>query len=259
MSYSAPESPLRFFPPSRNLILNENTVLTPSSEIATLPFTNLLDTERSAVSSFDDVADENLVIDLGSAHSVNTAILINTNLTALADVDIQGHTANLWTSPDVDHQMTYNSRLMILSFTPATKRYWRFRFQDPTNTASGIQVGKIFLGTYSAPSRNFKYGIRKTLIDLTEKSRVQGGQKYSNLKPLIYRIACDFRHESADVAILKAVFEEVGIGQPLYIAFDYDNAPNDETYYGEMESLIETSKIVKGIYDVAGFVFEENA
>ena len=177
--------------------------------------------------------DEYLVGDLGSAKIISAAIIRGHNLQSGATLQLQGHTADVWTSPDAAENMTYGADLMgIIDNAYDALRWWRLYYADIDNADGYIWNGRIFLGDGFQPATNFSNQPHsRTPIDPSLMKESEGGQEASIQLPHFDTWTYSFRVKgSTEMGYFKAMFDEVGTSKGLFIAEDPDNFPAD-CYY----------------------------
>lgn len=211
-----------------NLIDAASVVITETSEVSTLPSSNVAHEFRELPwRTGTSVALEAVVFDLGSAQAVTSVIVLDHTLTAGDSlIKIQGHTSDSWATPDVDETLTWSSGAIAKVFSSASKRYWRFTF---TKSAAGVSrdIGRIFLGTYYTTEDEPDYdGYSKETDDLSRKLKTLGGQTYTEDLPQFDKIKVEFSHipnsmqtslETYIAAVKESVshFIQVGTSAPF--------------------------------------------
>jgi len=103
-----------------------------------------------------DTGSVELVCDTGLPQGVpvDTIAILGHNLTTSALVQVQGSNDNFATPPRITFNMMVERDNMYyiaptLPTSAGQNRYWKFIFQDPTNTAGFIKVGTILFGASS--------------------------------------------------------------------------------------------------------------
>jgi hypothetical protein len=222
---------MRFF--YDNLIDASGVAFTASSAHTNLPATNVANEHRKRVwRTGTSTAAETLVIDLGSAQSVTSIILLDHTLTA-ADtlIKIQGHTSDSWGAPDVNETLTWASRTISKTFSSATKRYWRLIF---TKSAAGEtrDIGRIFLGTYYDTTEQPDYdGYDDSLNDPSRKSKSLAGQTYVDVLEKFGSLSVAFSDVgNTQVESLKTIFESVGQSVSFFVQAQTTSPLNDIWY-----------------------------
>jgi hypothetical protein len=137
-----------FSRPSDNLLSAATVTLAAGSALAGYPLSNL-NVGAWAVPFKAAETTIDIRIDLGSAQALGWVILGNTNLTVAAS--LQGHTSDVWTSPDISTAFAIPTKSPRAIFTSpyvsnlAAKRYWRIVI---TSNATPVVIGELgMLGT----------------------------------------------------------------------------------------------------------------
>lgn len=181
-----------------NLIDAASVVITETSEVSTLPSSNVAHELRGKVwRTGTSVALEAVVFDLGSAMAVTSCIVLDHTLTAGDSlIRIQGHTADSWGAPSFSQTFTYAADILSAIFASQSYRYWRFTF---TKSAAGESrdVGRIFLGTFYSTEEDPDYdGLDIAEEDLSRKQMSLGGQEYTEQLDRWRTVKCQFTHIS---------------------------------------------------------------
>lgn len=181
-----------------NLIDDSDVVISETSEVSTLPSSNVAHELRGKVwRTGTSVALEAVVFDLGSAQAVTACIILDHTITSGDSlIRIQGNTADSWGAPAFSQTITYAADIMSAVFASQSYRYWRFTF---TKSAAGESrdVGRIFLGTYYETEEAPDYdGLDIAENDLSRSQMSIGGQEYTELLDGWRAIKCDFTHIS---------------------------------------------------------------
>jgi hypothetical protein len=112
-----------------------------------------------------------LVIDLGSAQSVDCAALISTSIPAAASVQLRAKASDAsWSSSllyDSGVQAgptdpKWNGNVITCLTSPVSARYWRW---DITGAANPIDIGLAPIGLLFRPGRNFSFGVQEGRAD----------------------------------------------------------------------------------------------
>jgi len=230
-----------------NLYDSNTSVKTSSSEASGFPLVNIKNRWHSRCWRSTGVADEWVKVDLGSVQSVQAFVIKNHNFTSGSTVQIQGNATDDWGAPSVNVTMDHHASLMYYFWASAQSyRWWRIRIQDAGNGDGYLKIGRLFLGTYFSPARNFSYVSRKKLIDPSVKRYSSGGQISSNQKEH-YRV---WSYEfglltSAEADTMEDIFDAVGQSKPYFICEDADDAYNTLYYVQNMNDweMIPVDKI----------------
>ena len=224
-----------------------SAALTPSSELATLPATNIKFKSRTKcwrTNGFDTSNKEYITIDFGSVRSVAALGLVNHNLgtSGTANITLMGNASNTWGSPLYSEDFDLTEGYMTTPYTSAivydsnrlvkppllrilnqffstqsnyAYRYWRIKFNTKPS-AGYVEIGKIFLCDAFIPSSNFIYGINHSLVDLSEIKSSSYGYLTANKKDIVQEFELEIKNlpdEEAYNSFLKMYY---AVGQTEY-------------------------------------------
>lgn len=124
-----------------------STAFTVSSYEGNYPITNVQEERLKMTWRTTSASSQSVIIDFGTALSVNTCAILGHNLTASAQAVISANSVDSW--PGATSQtLTWNAGAVLKFFTAETYRYWRFDIDDPTNVDGYIDIGRLWLGDY---------------------------------------------------------------------------------------------------------------
>lgn len=152
-----------------NLCWGTSTTVTVNTAVTTMPGTHILNDNRNKVWRTTGTIGT-AVIDLGAAGTVNAIGLISSNMGTAGTITVQAHTSDSWGAPAftptvmTPYDNSYTG-VLLFYFTSSTYRYWRVILDNPEQ--SYVELGGLWLGTYVAFERNFKYGWELTENDLS--------------------------------------------------------------------------------------------
>ena len=157
---------------------------------------------------------------------------------------------------DVDPEMILNH------FTESTRRYWRLEFANPGNPDGYIEMGRVFLGDYFEPSRQFARGWEEMLVDPSRVEQSEQGQEWVDLKEKYRTVRVEFPEgaplSEADRQSYQQMLKAVGCSRDIFIALDYDNQPSKWSFYGKFaQTEFNFREFLAGLY-TTGFDFKEN-
>jgi hypothetical protein len=224
-----------------NLIDAAGVVLTPSSEISTLPAENVIHPFRKKPwRTGTSTAAETLVFDLLTAQAVTAIILLDHTLTnADTLIKIEGNAADVWGAPSFSQALTWASGTIAAVFASQSYRYWRLSF---TKSAAGEtrDIGRIFLGTYySAEEQPDFDGYGDELIDPSREQTTPGGQSYVEALEQFSEVRCTFsRCPNSQVESLRTIAEAVGQQVAFFLQVD-TTTPTDKIWYVKLKRPFE--------------------
>jgi len=144
------------------------------------PITNVQNQRLAKPWRSTSISAQTVVINFGTATSINTAAVMGHNLTAGATIGLMGNPTDSWGSPSVSTTITTIVGGMCLNyFTASSQQYWRFSLDNATGGTSYISIGRLWLGTYLTidPSSLIDFSVTKNRSDTVAYGR--GRQKYA--------------------------------------------------------------------------------
>lgn len=133
------------------IVLYDNKILaatiTTNSEDANYPLENIQNGVR--LKKFRSVTNTGVYILISTPITATYLVIDNHNLSASADIYLQGNDTNVWTNPTTNLLVTPTTGdPIVFSFASKTHTYWRIVFDDgDSNGDSYLEMGIVFLGT----------------------------------------------------------------------------------------------------------------
>jgi hypothetical protein len=155
----------------------------------------------------------------------NDAIKISPNAT----LKLQANTTDVWTSPEYETTLTYDSEAIIQLSTDGTTgiadkeyRFWRLLLDDKENPNGFVEFGGFFLGDHFITEQgSVQFPLESEIIDRTDTVFSEGGQSFSDILPHTQEWQFDFNFlTKADVEELEEIFEIYQTGLPFYVSMD---------------------------------------
>lgn len=221
-----------------NLIDASGVVITPSSEVTTLPAENVAHEFRKRVwRTGSSTAAEYVVFDLLTAQAVTAIILLDHTLTSGdSSIILEGNTADSWGAPAFTTTLTYAADIISKTFSSQSYRYWRLKF---TKSSSGAvrDIGRVFLGTYDETAEDPDYdGLDITEDDNGRSQSTIGGQEYNERQDPFRIISCKFTHISQTMKDqLASYVRTVRQSRPHFVQVA-TASPFDAIYYVKLRN-----------------------
>jgi hypothetical protein len=253
--------------------LYDAATITASSAASGYPVANLKNQIRSKVwkTAGATAGTANLVINHGSAKAVTVVALTGYDwASAPGTLNFDADAAATFNSgaggaPQFSQALTWaanptangNKATILKTFASHSYQYNRLNVvYSPGATPTDWQLGRIFVGTYFQPTRNYLYERRDTLVDPSFVSQTVGGQRYVDEveKYRIIDFSFYFNGQSQWESFM-AMLNTVGTAKDLFIAFDYDNEVDEMTIYGKFATLPQASITRNRAFDLT---FEES-
>jgi hypothetical protein len=152
------------------------------------------------------------VVDLATAQTVNTVAVLGHNITTAATVTIQANASDSWGAPTYSTTLTALDGAILRYLDSAeTFRYWRYTFEDPTNTENYLQIGRLWLGDFLQidPSSTVDFTVSKKRNDVVSYGR--GLQKFGTPGVGWREFNFEFRrHEATMLTAIQTMYDTVG-------------------------------------------------
>jgi hypothetical protein len=156
------------------------TAITALTAAASYPISNIQEQRLSQEYRTIAITSQTVILDLGSEHSLSVAAIISHNFTSSVTCTIEGNTTNSWPGA-TSKTIVYNAGIMLNFFTPVSYQWWRFSFNDTTNTNGYLSMGRLWLGDYITidPSSEMDFTVTKKRSDRVIHGR--GQQKFASI------------------------------------------------------------------------------
>ena len=156
--------------------------------------------------------------------TVDSAAILNHNLSADATIKIQGNDFDSWTGPPVDETMAWRAETIVTFITSVSYPFWRFLITDPNVSDGYFEVGRFVLAEYLQidPASLIEFPEKHVRNDLQSFSR--SNQLYadqgSGWKELSYQFvnAADSMKDS-----VETMWNAVGKKKPI-LFMNYDTS-----------------------------------
>ena len=202
--------------------------------------------------------------DFTSARSFNVCGIFGHNFTAAATATLAWSTDDAsWT--DVGNfTILANSDAVVLSrlvmyFSAASKRYWRISIDNPTHPGTYLEIGRVILGTYYEPARNYADDYAIEHIDPSEEARTAGRDPIYRQMTIYRRATVRFpRMTETQRLKFQTIFLKVGNTRPMLVSFDpAATDPQVDSMYCSFLTPMRLISPVDGQWDALDLVFEE--
>jgi len=165
-------------------------------------------------------------------------------------------------SPAKIETLSYHEDMVIKCLTTGNYQYWGLELSDINNDDNYLEMGRMFLGGYFEPSRQFARNWEEMLIDPSRVEMSEGGQEYVDLKQKYRMVRIEFPEgaplSDTDRESYRTMLETVGCSKDIFIALDYDNQPNKWSLYGKFaQTEFNFREFLMGLYST-GFDFKES-
>jgi len=189
-----------------------------------------------------------IVFDMGSALATDTFAIANYSWTSAPGLlKLEFNPVDSWVSPAETEALTWvarpatngNEACIAKKFTSHTYRYLRLVWgYQPAEVVTDTDVGRVYSGTAFEPTINYLIDWSEDIIDPSLTSLTVGGQAHTD-EIEMYRVVevAMSPVTQAQWELVQKMIRSVGVRKDLFVAFDYDNEPNEMTIYGRFSAL----------------------
>jgi hypothetical protein len=245
----------------------DTATVTSSSEAVGFPPSNLKNPFRTKVwrTLGGTPGTATLDIDLGSGtKSVNCVALTGYSWTAApATLQLEFDDSADHGSPEHTETLTWaanptvngNYGTIIKTFTSKDERYIRL---NVVYGPGDWDLGRIFIGNYFQPVKNYKIEWTENIIDSSIMSQSIGGQDHIDEIEKYRQFGFSFLISTQPQwELFQKMMNYVGFSKDLFIAFDYTNEPDEMTIYGKFTNFSAMTNV--GIsYKQMNLIFKES-
>ena len=194
---------------SENLALN--SVLTPSSENALFPASNIQDDRRTKVFRSTSNSDS-IILDFGVASDIDTIFIASNkrNGFGFGSVTVEFNSTPVFTSPAASVSVPFSDDhgLGHVEFTKISYRYARIVM---SSTLGYCELSKIYLGTKLTLNSTIKFGWTYKDEDLALKALNRYGQQFTDLIGRQKKINFAFSYVNKDdLAVINSIIDTNG-------------------------------------------------
>lgn len=196
-----------------------------------------------------------IVNDLGSNLSINVVALKYTNFTAGADIHLWGADESTFTPIDFNQAISTISQDVMIQYFSATQtlyQYWLLSITDAAVPDGYHELGRVFLGTYWSPGRDFRIGGgRRNRIDTSLMTTGEQGHIASVIlgKRNVYEYVFPCLSAS-DLTQFIAIYDALGMSRGFFFTED-STAPATTTYYVRFAAPLGIQQEENGLYTVS--------
>ena len=216
--------------------------LVESSQDDDFPTENLQNPFRTKVwKTASGVGTANLVINHGIAKAVSAVAIVNYDWEdAPSTLDLEFNMTDSWGDPSETESLTWlanpdvygNPNIIIKTFASKSYQYNRLNIVH----GSQFQIGRIFLGTYFEPTRDYVHERTEKIVDPSFVDLTVGGQEHVDELTKYREREITFRFsEHQQYQYFQQLINSVGFDKNIVVAFDYDDYPGEQTLYGKIK------------------------
>jgi hypothetical protein len=235
-----------------------------SSEDTSFPVDNVQDQRLTTKWHSEDVTTATVVIDLGATAACTIFAVLSHNLVSGGTVTVNGNddiaSGLTWvTSGESSTQtFTYNANAMVKFISSLSNRYWKFTFSGQTQ--NGIQIGRLWIGTYLSisPSSLDDFRVTKRRDDIVVYGRNR--QKYASPGNTWRRFELTFPKTGGSMLTSIQTFYDAVGNHSSFIFCNFDDLRTYELVdpcYCSVEGDLSFSHVGRQYYTYS-MIFEED-
>lgn len=238
-----------------NVLQLAEVSISSSSEVISLPNTNITHPWRTKLWGATGKTDEYIQFKLPVAKDVQQIALFNHNFTVAATVTILGATNTSFSPIAVTTTgLTFNKDVLLHSFaTPQNYQFWRIRIEDSSNSAN-VSLGFAFMGAFK--EFDYRAGFQYKVIDPVTIVRSYDNQKAVYNKTKFRAVGFNIG-DHINIQELQNIIDTVGFNKDFVLMLDPHNNSFDNTtdglwrftMYGALTSWDHTHRM-RGVFNV---------
>lgn len=220
--------------------------------LTTRPLSFLFSPWRKKIArSSTAITDVDIIIDLGSVKSFNSAFLVNPKLHLGGSVELQVNATNSWGAPSLT--LTFPTidaarKLTGLYFATQNARWVRIRFRNLAAALDYAELGALMLGVYFEPTYTITDDFHRHRHDPSRVVTAYDGERQSHRLTKYDSIDAFLEAQpEADKETYLAMFDMVGTDTPFI--FSVDAAFLNQTYYAYFPNEV-TADYHRGTVDL---------
>lgn len=237
-------------------------MITPSSESAQFPASNIKDPRRTKVFRSTSGGTVTIVFDFQEPVNIDAVLLADPKVRQFnfTTARIQLNATNSWVTPPVDEALTINQDKGLAKFTWSTPQVYRFARLELTGAGDFVELSKVFIGEQtSILGRCFTYPLSYRQSNLGVISRNIYGQKFIDERVTQKSFSGSVGSMDKDeVDSLFEVLDYCSTTRPLWLLLDLE-ALNDTDRISGMYYLQDEPglQLIAGNFWNAPLSFEE--
>ncbi len=193
-----------------------------------------------------------LTFDAGVGNMIlaDTAVIVAHNLTAAAGAKAQGNDSDSWVTPPVDNSGDPLQPIIIIPFPQSSRRFWHFSFDDPSNPAGYIQIGRVMFCLRWDSVEQIDTGLKRKPQDSSRSTLSASGQIFTDIgiRSRVYSISLGTMKDETR-ASLELISSTVRMDEPVILL------PEDS---GKMEPIYCTMETIPGFTNVSGWLWNDD-
>jgi uncharacterized protein YjdB len=200
--------------------------------VNTFSLSKMLDLNRDTRYRSESLGSPNTItISLGSALEAQALIIGDHNLTSGAVITLHFDTSTSFSGGNYHYEIIPWASGKILYYLThvvgeRTRRYWRINITDASNPNGYIEIGELYLGSYTELSKNYQEGFSKEtslIIKNNPTSYGVGRDRFYNTQ-LLFSFDYEFT-PTVDITTMQTMIDSLGsrstgVFKPIWINLD---------------------------------------
>lgn len=240
-----------------NLVDQDATIITPSTEDAFYPASNLKD-PRTTKKFRTTATSGNVVFDFITVEEVDTIIVRGDALLGRgfnSTLTIEANATDSWGAPAYSTTLSFDDNFNIGSKVLASSETYRF-WRVSGSGSSFLELSNICLGKSFIPGRNMTNAFKYEEVDRSSVKSNDFGQKFFTEKNRQDRMDIDFKFlTKTQVNEFMTMFDAVGTTKPIWVI--PDNAaffsPDRDRFSSQfyLRRVPRYNHSIKGLYNLS--------
>lgn len=235
----------------------DDAALSSGSWVSTLPLGNLKSRilGKVARTTAATTAATKMDIDLTAAQTIRIIAAVNHTLTITATARIRGSSVsdfattvydsgwvNAWPAAyTAEQRESFTATFVHILSADTSARYWRIEFDDTTNPAGYIEVGRVFIGPSWSPAINISFGAELSWNAQTDVQQSLSGVEYFYRRApyRIQNVKMDFLTIDEAMAGAFEIQRLAGIDAEVFWIYDPDDTTHAirRQFLGRLQAL----------------------
>jgi hypothetical protein len=194
--------------------------LSASSERSGFPATNVQHPHLTRTWRSVALTSQRLTFDAGGGLTIAPTLVVIAahNLTSSATLSVEQNSTDAWGAPPVSVPAVIVDGLILVYLPGVAYQYLSILFNDATNPATYIEIGRVEGGVYWQSAEDIDRGTEDGVEDTTRVTESVTGQSFGDLgqQKQTYRVSFGIMQAETRVS-LKAIYAAVGQHMPIIL------------------------------------------
>jgi hypothetical protein len=217
--------------------------------------TNVQDYQLSKRYRATDDSTEWVLIDAGTGATVSadSAAVCSHNFSTAGTFKIQAasNSSELGTTDGLlDEAIAHSTGIMTEFFDATTARFWRFYFEDDTNSDGYLEMGRLYLGTYFSPENEASFDWPLQLVDTSVAKFSITGEVFGDEGNIHRLLTYNFSNiDNDDRKNFATFFEEVKTVKPFVFLYKSTALSSLEALYCVVNDNLAHNHLIEFYYN----------